>query len=135
MGRLVRSELGQAVEKVFGASQKELSELSDKELEEELLRRRRARAASQGYAPPEETGATAHEPGSPQAKQLKQYYTNLELKAGASLEEVRQAYRDLMKRYHPDKHIGDAERHRAATELAQSLTKAYHSLVEHLGKK
>jgi len=46
---------------------------------------------------------------------------------------VRRAYRELMSRYHPDKHLGDPERHKAATELAQSLTRAYSALVTHLG--
>ncbi len=33
------------------------------------------------------------------------------------------------------KHIGDAERHKASTELAQSLTRAYQALVDQLGAK
>ena len=108
-----------------------LADLSDAELEEELLRRRRERAARRA------TGG-APEPkdaDSPQKKQISQYYANLELRPGASLEDVRTAYRELMRRYHPDKHLGDPERHRAATALAQSLTGAYHALVEHLEKE
>ncbi len=139
-------------DRTFGRTQKPLAELSDSELEEELIRRRRARAAKRsGGASAEEANAeearervakdepkpspAKEPPRSPQEQQLTQYYANLELSPGATLDEVRKAYRDLMKRYHPDKHLGDPERHKAATELAQSLTRAYTALVETLGKK
>jgi DnaJ-domain-containing protein 1 len=105
--------------------------MTDKELEDEILRRRRARAAGR-TEDRNERQATERSTASPQAKQIAQYYANLELKPGASLEDVKRAYRELMRKYHPDKHFGDATRHRAATELAESLTKAYGSLVEHL---
>jgi len=109
-----------------------LSALSDRELEEELLRRRRARARGRSLGidqlrdPPED---------SPKRKQLRQAYANLELDTNASLEEVRQSYKRLMLQYHPDKHGEDAERHRAATELAQSLTEAYQLLSRHLERR
>lgn len=139
-------------DRTFGRTQKPLAELTDSELEEELIRRRRARAArrSDGASGSESTAAEPQprstdtqrrpakapsQPRSPQEQQVTQYYANLELRPGATLEEVRRAYRDLMKRYHPDKHLGDPERHKAATELAQSLTRAYTALVELLGKK
>jgi DnaJ-domain-containing protein 1 len=120
-----------------------LSELTDAELEEELLRRRRERAAKRGNASTagasaagaSVAGASVAGPRSrsPEEQQLHQYYANLELAPGASLDAVRRAYRELMSRYHPDKHLGDPERHKAATELAQSLTRAYTALVTHLG--
>ena len=106
-----------------------LSELSDKELEEELMRRRRERAKSR------DRGENKPSRGaSPLDKQLAQYYANLELKPGATLEDVKKAYRDMMRRYHPDKFLGDPEKHRAATELASSLTEAYRKLSEHLAR-
>ena len=74
-------------------------------------------------------------PRTPQEQQLAQYFANLELRPGATLEDVRRAYREMMRKYHPDKHIGDPERHKAATELAQSLTKAYQELTTHFGHK
>lgn len=110
-------------------SGKTIAELSDAQLEQELLRRRRARA--QGRA---ETGKPTHvtDRDNPEKKQLLQYYANLELSPGASLEDVKRAYKELIKRYHPDKHAKDPERSRAATELVQSLTKAYEALSKHL---
>jgi len=130
-------------DRTFGRTQKPLAELSDVELEEELIRRRRARAAkrSDGGSVEDAVGesrarsASKAVPRSPQEQQVTQYYANLELSPGATLDQVRKAYRELMKRYHPDKHLGDPERHKAATELAQSLTRAYTALVELLSKK
>jgi DnaJ-class molecular chaperone len=114
--------------RTFGASQKPLHELSDAELENELLRRRRDRAERRGRP------AKSDPAVSPQKKQLAQCYANLELEEGATLDQVKSAYRELMRKYHPDKHLGDPDRHKAATELAQSLTQAYQTLVEHLSK-
>jgi DnaJ-domain-containing protein 1 len=125
-GRVNLTDLKQ---RKFGSSDKPLSELSDRELEEELIRRRRARAKGRSQSA---VGDPAHDPESPQWKQLDQYYANLELKPGASLEQVRRSYKKLMRKYHPDKHRGDEARHKAATKLAQSLTDAFSALSEHL---
>ena len=130
-------------DRTFGRTQKPLAKLSDVELEEELMRRRRARAAKRSDGGSVEDAvrdsraltAAKGEQRSPQEQQVTQYYANLELSPGATLDEVRKAYRELMKRYHPDKHLGNPERHKAATELAQSLTRAYTALVEMLSKK
>lgn len=139
---LARDTWMNLAERRYGLSQKPLSELTDAELEEELLRRRRERAAKRGAEAGADAAAdpgsepkrpTATRPRSPEEQQLLQYYANLELAPGASLDAVRRAYRELMSRYHPDKHLGDPERHKAATELAQSLTRAYSALVTHLG--
>lgn len=125
--RMTQATLGDLRQRSFGKSEKPLSQLSDAELEEELLRRRRDRAQKRG-------GKVDRKNVSPQQKQTEQWYANLELEPGATLDEVKQAYRELMRRYHPDKHLGDPARHKAATELAQSLTDAYQALVKHLEK-
>jgi len=111
----------------------ELAALSDAELEEELLRRRRLRA--RGHADADAAGLGRRKAASPQHKQLLSYYANLELNPGAGADEVKRAYRDLMRRYHPDKHADDAEKYRAATDLARSLTEAYQALLAHLEQK
>jgi DnaJ-domain-containing protein 1 len=109
--------------------QKRVAELTDQELEEELLRRRRARARNRSE---EERGTHGTQKDSPQRKQLLQYYANLELEPGASVADVRRAYRELMQRYHPDKHRQDPARLAAANQLARSLTEAYEALLAHL---
>jgi len=140
--RLARTGLGNLStlgDRESGRSEKPLGELSDAELEEEILRRRRERAAKRGGAAgdsaerSEKSAPAPKAPRSPQDQQIAQYYANLELPVGASLEDVRKQYREMMKRYHPDKHLGDPERHKAATALAQSLTRAYQALLDKLG--
>jgi DnaJ-domain-containing protein 1 len=106
-----------------------IAELSDEELEAEVIRRRRARARRRDG---EERGTRGTTKDSPERKQLLQWYANLELEPGASAEEVRRAYRALMQRYHPDRHRGDPARLEAATKLARSLTEAYEALIVHL---
>lgn len=135
-----RTTLDDLKEARLKRSGKPLSELSDDELEQELVRRRRARAQAQasgrrGRSTAPRGPEPEPEEGSPQRKQLLQYYANLELPPGASLEQVRRAYRELMRKYHPDRHAGDPDKQRAATELAQSLTHAYKALSEHLRRK
>lgn len=71
-------------------------------------------------------------PRSPRAEQLRQYYANLELPDGASWAEVKSAYRRLMRRYHPDRHAGDADKARVANELSQKLRVAYEALRDEL---
>lgn len=72
----------------------------------------------------------APEPSHP--PEIQRYYANLELPLGAPLDEVKVAYKRLMRRYHPDLHQQDPERAQAATRLAQALRSAYDGLVAYL---
>ncbi|MCA9520040.1 MAG: DnaJ domain-containing protein [Myxococcales bacterium] len=72
--------------------------------------------------------ARAHDPRSELAK----HYANLELPLGASKDEVKTSWRKLMRKYHPDMHNTDPEKHRIATELTQRLTESYRFLSKHL---
>ncbi len=76
----------------------------------------RPRERSQPSAPPE----------------IQRFYANLELPVGASVEEVKAAYRRLMRRYHPDRHASDPERAVLANNLAQQLRTAYEALLAYL---
>ncbi|MFT4705350.1 MAG: DnaJ-domain-containing protein 1 [Bradymonadia bacterium] len=60
------------------------------------------------------------------------WYARLEVEPGASLDEVRTAFRSLMRRYHPDRYVASEEGDRKATELSQLLTVAYEGLTRHL---
>lgn len=118
---------------MFDRTKKRVAELSDAELEAELLRRRRARAERRrDLERPADPTSTVR---TPEEQQLAQYFANLELKPGATLDDVRRAYRELMKRYHPDRFVGDAERQKSASELSKSLTRAYDALVTALSRK
>jgi hypothetical protein len=60
-----------------------------------------------------------------QQQEEKQYYGVLELPYGASFEEIKAAYKRLIKRYHPDRFHNDPEKHKAAVEISQKLNMAF----------
>jgi hypothetical protein len=103
----------------FGPSGKKLSELTDEELSDERKKRRRD---------PETEEAR------PGWKRIRQYLANLELGPGATWMDVDHAYARMLERYRPEKHAEDPERHRAAQELTDSLTKAYQALRRHFDR-
>jgi DnaJ-domain-containing protein 1 len=144
-------------EKVGGG--RRLDGFSDDELSLEIERRRlakqikddeaakraadEARGAAAGPSPTEPRPKAAEEPPPASAagrargpqiasKAIEQYYANLEVEVGSDLETIKRAYRRLMRKYHPDKHANDPVKYKAATELAQSLTRAYMELKKHL---
>ncbi len=80
----------------------------------------------------EKEKASARRTSDPSQAMIQRYYANLELPIGASLSEVKAAYRRLMRRYHPDLHQEDAKKAEVATKLAQELRVAYEALVAHL---
>lgn len=73
-------------------------------------------------------------PGSQEAK-LAEWYRVLDLNAGADIPQIKSAYRQLMRKYHPDMHAGNPGKQKAATELSMRVTAAYNGLVAHLEKK
>ena len=66
--------------------------------------------------------------------QLASYYANLELPYGAGREQVKAAWKRLLKKYHPDLHAADPEQRRIANELTAELTSAYKHLDSALEK-
>jgi DnaJ-domain-containing protein 1 len=61
-------------------------------------------------------------------EELRQDYANLEVPFGASLEDVKTAYKRLVLRYHPDKHASDPERLRIATEITKKINESFERL-------
>ena len=119
----------------------EFPSMSDKELDEEIERRRQAReeveqatnrnyrpqaspSSSKSSAPPRRTAAGD--------EAIRRAYAALEVPAGSDLETVKRSYRRLMRKYHPDLNAGSTEKQRAATDLSQRLTEAYKTLERHL---
>jgi DnaJ-domain-containing protein 1 len=127
-----------------------LDELSDAELEAELERRRQARqeAEQAARAPrpgPIPAGSSSNSyarrssarPDMPRRTAagddaIRKAYAALEVPPGSDFETVRKSYRRMMRRYHPDLHVGSPEKQRAANELTQRLTEAYKLLEKHL---
>lgn len=62
------------------------------------------------------------------------YYANLEIPYGSDLETVRQAWRKMVAKYHPDKFAGNPEKQQIATELTKGINRAYEELTKHLSK-
>ncbi|MBA3396497.1 MAG: J domain-containing protein, partial [Deltaproteobacteria bacterium] len=73
-------------------------------------------------------------PGSA-AAQVADWYKVLDLQVGADMPAIKTAYRQLMRKYHPDMHAGNPQKQKAATELSMRVTTAYNGLVEHLEAK
>jgi hypothetical protein len=134
--------------------------MSDRELEEEVARRRRMRAAArrpeapitdadrqalrrfeqQGRFEPQDGTRVEGEPRGDMAAaveraDLARHYAALELKPGATLAQVQAAYREMVARYSPDKHAGNPEKHRAATQLVSELTRSLQILTEKLSRR
>lgn len=67
-------------------------------------------------------------------RNVRLWYDRLELKYGANEREVRDAYRGLMRKYHPDRFARHERGEQIATQVSQELTLAYTGLMEHLGR-
>ena len=147
---LARSELNALLEKAAELDDRyddswgtELGGLSDKDLEAELERRRRAREEAEEAATgrrPASAGAgpTRTEPPRRTAagdSAIRKAYAALEVPPGSDFETIRKAYRRLMRKYHPDLHRTSPEAQRAATDLAQRLTESYKLLEKQTRKK
>lgn len=65
-------------------------------------------------------------------KTIYDYYANLEVPFGSDLETVRAAYRQLMRKYHPDNYARDPEKEAMATQLSQELSVAYQKIKSYL---
>jgi len=59
---------------------------------------------------------------------LTQHYKVLELKNGASLEDIKQAYKDLVMVWHPDRFPGNARLRQKAQDKLKQINKAYEQL-------
>ena len=59
---------------------------------------------------------------------VREYYANLECDYGADMDTVKESYRRLMRKYHPDKFANDPEMEALATNLSQELTRAYQAV-------
>jgi DnaJ-domain-containing protein 1 len=56
---------------------------------------------------------------------LRQDYANLEVPFGADIEVVRRSYKNLMMKYHPDKHAGDPAKQRVALEITKKVNESF----------
>jgi len=125
-----------------GGAGGDISQMSDEELMAEIERRKRARdeveEAVHGRRRPQQTPPRSAPPPRPPPRTaagddaIRKAYAALEVPAGSDMETVKKSYRRLMRKYHPDLHVGTPEKARAATDLTQRLTQAYKTLEKHL---
>ena len=106
---------------------KGLDEYEDEELYAELERRKLERVGKKEQKPSASASASTSTSTSTKepADELTRAYASLEVGKEADLETVKAQYRKLIRRYHPDRHANEPEKHAVAVELAQKLTKAY----------
>jgi DnaJ-domain-containing protein 1 len=80
-------------------------------------------------------GGTAHGasagPDSRTASSLDQDYSNLEVPVGTEFSLVKASYKRLLREYHPDRHSGNPEKQRIATEITQKLNASYQRIKTH----
>ncbi len=72
--------------------------------------------------------------GAASEAERRRWYRTLELSPGAGVEDVRKAYRRLLKVYHPDRHASNPEKYRAATEVTRRITEAHDGLTGYLNR-
>ena len=71
----------------------------------------------------------ANRQGSTHSQTLAKDYANLELAPGATAEQVKTAYKAMLRIYHPDRHAGDPEKQRIATEITSRLNRSYERIM------
>ncbi|MFQ5449488.1 MAG: J domain-containing protein [Nitrospinaceae bacterium] len=79
----------------------------------------------------DEPVAAAGQPTDP----LADLYANLEIPPGSNRAAVKQAWKRMMKKYHPDLHSTDPLKKETATELTRQLTEAYRRLDKELSNR
>jgi DnaJ-domain-containing protein 1 len=96
------------------------------------------RSASRGAthdAPPELEPEPCPPPPAPGFEGLPRARAILGVSADASRDAVRAGYRELCRRYHPDRFAADPEAALRATELMQEITRAYRLLDAALAER
>jgi len=133
-----------ALDRPAGAAHGPLSDrlslraLSDEALRAELERRRRARGRPAHGRPAADDELTAM--GQARRDRMRERsvarcYALLELPVGSSRTEVQRAFRAMLRQYHPDRYVGDAEQHASAVALVTSLVDAYLALLAHQDRR
>lgn len=74
-------------------------------------------------------------PNSSKKQKILDYYANLELSYGATKEEVKKAYYQQVRKYHPDLHHNNMEKRKVAEQITQQLNEAYKAILQDLAQK
>jgi DnaJ-domain-containing protein 1 len=119
--------------------ERETREANARRAADEAFRRIKEQAARGGGSTSSSSSSAAGgssgnrtKPKSSGGAQVAEWYKTLNLSPGADLAEVKSAYRQLMRKYHPDMHAGNPQKQKAANELSMRVTTAYNGLQTHL---
>ncbi len=74
-------------------------------------------------------------PAAGQPDEIARAYANLDCPAGADLKTVREAWKRLMKKYHPDRFASEPKKRESATKLTALLNESYQKLETHLKRR
>ncbi|MGL5192265.1 MAG: J domain-containing protein [Chroococcales cyanobacterium] len=85
-------------------------------------------------SPPDATTPPTPAPPPPVSDKMARFYKILGLNSNASLKEVKQAYRGLLKKWHPDLFYDNPEKQKKAQEVIQKMNEMYYKLCEHQGR-
>ena len=122
LSRLARSEINDAARKVRDV-------VSGRERDDGA----ESAAPESGQRPSPSPGGAPRQPtASSWPREVREAYAALELPLGANRAEVKKAYRAMMRRYHPDKHQGSADKERLANEITVRVREAYNLLDRRL---
>jgi DnaJ-class molecular chaperone len=64
-----------------------------------------------------------------------EYYANLEIKSGSDFEQIKASYKNLIKKYHPDKFNSSEEKRKMAEIITTRLNEAYTYFEKKFNKK
>ena len=67
--------------------------------------------------------------------EIQEDYAALELPLGADKDAVKDAYRDMVRRYHPDRHTGEPAKAQLANELTVRIRQSYERLNAYLARR
>jgi DnaJ-domain-containing protein 1 len=62
------------------------------------------------------------------------YYQALELQPGATFEQIKAAYKTMVKKYHPDRFPHEPDKQKTAMEITQRINIAYSYFEKKFGK-
>jgi DnaJ-domain-containing protein 1 len=128
-GTMIRSYINSEDERIFPhkkPADPDLQAAYD-ELDEFLSERRKRENRGTGAAGTGGPGASRRSvPG-----ELRGDFAELGVPFGASLEECKAAYKELLKKHHPDRHSGHAGNMQRATEKSARINAAYDRIVLH----
>ena len=117
LGRIAKAELNTFVDKFNKSDDHTTHRQVDDELAADLR-------------PESDTVTTSASTGYPEP--IRRAYAALELPLGSDRTRVKTAYREMLRRYHPDRHHQDPSKLETANELTRELREAYERINDFL---